>query len=83
MMLGVFCILLGEAVFFGSLPLLGWLAVAVLVNLVYIPLSEEPGLVKRFGEDYLLYKENVPRWIPRWRAWEGLAEERENGRGGV
>ena len=74
MILGVFCILLGEAVFFGSLPLLGWFAVVVLVNLIYIPLSEEPGLVKRFGDDYLLYKENVPRWIPRLKPWGGLAE---------
>jgi protein-S-isoprenylcysteine O-methyltransferase Ste14 len=74
MMLGVFCILLGEAVFFGCLPLLGWLAVAVLVNVIYIPLSEEPGLAKRFGDDYLLYKENVPRWIPRLTPWEGLPE---------
>ena len=77
MLLGGFCVLLGEAVFFGSLPLLGWFAVAVVVNLIYIPLSEEPGLVKRFGEDYLRYKENVPRWIPRWKPWEGLPEHTE------
>ncbi len=74
MIVGVFCILLGEAVFFGSVWLLGWFAVAVLVNLIYIPFSEEPGLVQRFGEDYLLYKKNVPRWIPRWKPWEGLPE---------
>jgi hypothetical protein len=29
-----------------------------------LELAEEPGLVKRFG-DYLTYKRNVPRWIPR------------------
>ena len=69
MMLGVFCILLGEAIFFISLPLLALLAVGVIVNLIYIPLVEEPGLVKRFGEDYLRYKANVPRWIPRLRPW--------------
>jgi hypothetical protein len=33
-------------------------------------LLEEPGLVKRFGADYLAYKQNVPRWIPRSRGWE-------------
>ena len=43
--------------------------VFVVVNAVYIPLSEEPGLVKRFGDDYLTYKRNVPRWIPRLRPW--------------
>jgi protein-S-isoprenylcysteine O-methyltransferase Ste14 len=74
MIVGVFCILLGEALFFGSLWLLGWFGFAVLVNMIYIPLSEEPGLAKRFGDDYLLYKKNVPRWIPRWTTWEGLSE---------
>ena len=44
-----------------------------LVNLIYIPLSEEPGLAKRFGDDCLLYKAKVPRWIPRWTPWEGLS----------
>ncbi len=23
---------------------------------------------------YLLYKQNVPRWIPRLRRWEGLSD---------
>jgi hypothetical protein len=27
--------------------------------------------VKRFGSDYLMYKPNVPRWIPRLRPWDG------------
>jgi len=41
------------------------------INSIYIPLSEEPGLVRRFGENYVIYKQNVPRWIPRWKAWDG------------
>ena len=48
-----------------------WFAFAGVVYAVYIPLSEEPGLVKRFGEEYLTYKQNVPRWIPRLTPWEG------------
>jgi protein-S-isoprenylcysteine O-methyltransferase Ste14 len=71
MIAGVFFVLLGEAVLTASLPLLGWFAIFVVVNTVYIPLAEEPGLVKRFGADYLAYKQNVPRWIPRMRAWSG------------
>jgi protein-S-isoprenylcysteine O-methyltransferase Ste14 len=71
MIAGVFFVLLGEAVLAASLPLLGWFAAFVAVNAVYIPLAEEPGLVKRFGSDYLAYKRNVPRWVPRLRPWEG------------
>ncbi len=45
------------------------------VNATYIPLSEEPGLVNRFVEDYLDYKRNVPRWIPRWTPGDGGARD--------
>src|SRR5262245_33631532 len=71
MIAGVFFVLLGEAVLAASLPLLGWFMLFVLGNAVYIPLAEEPGLVKRFGDDYLAYRQNVPRWIPRVTAWAG------------
>jgi protein-S-isoprenylcysteine O-methyltransferase Ste14 len=49
------------------LPTIGSLCICL--GLLLIPLLEEPGLVKRFGEDYLSYKRNVPRWIPRWTPW--------------
>jgi protein-S-isoprenylcysteine O-methyltransferase Ste14 len=71
MIAGVFFVLLGEAALAASLPLLGWFVVFVIGNAVYIPLVEEPGLVKRIGDDYLAYRRNVPRWIPRVRPWTG------------
>ena len=74
MITGVFCILLGETIFFGSWWLLAWFGFALILNLIYIPLSEEPGLAKRFGDDYLRYKQNVPRWIPRVTPWKGLSD---------
>jgi protein-S-isoprenylcysteine O-methyltransferase Ste14 len=77
MITGALCILLGEAIFFGSCWLLGWFGFALILNLIYIPLSEEPGLVRRFGDDYLHYRQNVPRWIPRLTPWEGLSEPTE------
>lgn len=47
------------------------LAVAAGLFLVFhlvVVLVEEPGLESRFGESYRVYKERVPRWLPRWPA---------------
>lgn len=71
MISGVFCVLLGEAVSLGSVPVLGWFLVFLVGNMVYIPLVEEADLEGRFGEEYRRYKENVPRWIPRLTPWDG------------
>ena len=71
MISGVMFILLGEVLLAASLPLLIWFAIFVVVNVIYIPMMEEPGLVQRFGEYYVAYKQNVPRWIPRMTGWEG------------
>ncbi len=69
MISGVFAVVLGEALLFRSTALVQWFLFFVLLNLIYIPLLEEPGLARRFGEDYRIYKKNVPRWIPRLRPW--------------
>ena len=71
MISGVSCILLGEAVLVGSIPLLIWFAVFFVLNLIFIPLFEESNLEARFGDEYRRYKENVPRWLPRLKPWEG------------
>ncbi|MBI5651248.1 MAG: isoprenylcysteine carboxylmethyltransferase family protein [Chloroflexi bacterium] len=70
MITGVFAILLGETILSGSRGLLIWFGLFVLINAIYIPFSEEPRLARRFGEDYLRYKRNVPRWIPRVQPWD-------------
>jgi protein-S-isoprenylcysteine O-methyltransferase Ste14 len=31
---------------------------------------EERWLTEKFGEDYLIYKRNVPAWVPRLRPWQ-------------
>ena len=69
MISGACCVLLGEALLTESAPVFGWLVFFVLLNLVYIPRREEPALVRRFGDDYVEYRQNVPRWIPRRRPW--------------
>jgi protein-S-isoprenylcysteine O-methyltransferase Ste14 len=69
MITGVLAVLLGEAALFGSTALLIWCAAFLAVNWAYFVLSEEPGLVRRFGDEYREYKRNVPRWVPRRRPW--------------
>ena len=70
MITGVVFVLLGEAAVFGSVPLLIWAGAVFAVNAVYLPLVEEPGLSRRFGEDYETYRAHVPRWLPRVRPWD-------------
>ena len=70
MISGVLCVLLGEGILLGSVVLLAWFSFFALINFIYIPLGEEPGLLRRFGEDYRIYRSNVPRWIPRGTPWQ-------------
>jgi protein-S-isoprenylcysteine O-methyltransferase Ste14 len=67
MISGVLFVLLGESVLTASAPLFRWFLIFAVINAIYIPLLEEPMLVNRFGDDYVTYKRNVPRWIPRWK----------------
>lgn len=64
MISGVLFVLLGEALFFHSWPILAWALIFFLINTGYFLISEEPALYKKFGEDYKRYKKHVPRWIP-------------------
>lgn len=69
MITSVLISLIAEAIFFHSWPLLVWMGVFLLGNMIYFPLVEEKGLAKRFGEDYGEYRLNVPRWLPRLTPW--------------
>lgn len=70
MISGVLFLLAAQALILGSWPLAAWLAVFFLGNTIYLPLSEESALERRFGAAYRQYKANVPRWIPRFRPWQ-------------
>ena len=43
--------------------------VALAIAELFVRLYEEPILRAKFGADYEEYCRNVPRWIPRLRAW--------------
>lgn len=75
MISGVWCILLGESVLLGSVPVFVFALLFVTINHVYFITSEEPGLMRRFGEEYLLYRNAVPRWVPRLTPWEKEVSE--------
>jgi protein-S-isoprenylcysteine O-methyltransferase Ste14 len=65
MMLGVWLILFGESLIFGSILLVAWFLAICGLCLILIPVWEEPSLEKRFGKPYLEYKRKVPRWSPK------------------
>jgi protein-S-isoprenylcysteine O-methyltransferase Ste14 len=69
MITAVLTILAGEALLLGSPAIAIEFGVVFAINAVYFPLSEEPGLRRRFGAEYDEYARNVPRWIPRLRPW--------------
>jgi protein-S-isoprenylcysteine O-methyltransferase Ste14 len=75
MITGVVAILAGEATLLGSPPLAVWAVAVLAVNAVYMPLVEEPGLRRRYGEAYDVYRANVPRWVPRRRAWHPATDQ--------
>lgn len=70
MISGVLAILVGEAVVLGSPAVLAWAGAFLLANALWLPLVEERGLQRRFGDDYARYRAHVPRWVPRASAWE-------------
>lgn len=69
MISGVVLVLLGEVIILGSVPMVFWLILFAGVNYLYFIIGEEPELEKRFGEDYIEYKKNVPRLLPRIKPW--------------
>jgi protein-S-isoprenylcysteine O-methyltransferase Ste14 len=65
MYVAVMTIVLGHALYFGSLALLGYAACLFAGFHLFVTLYEEPHLAERFGESYRRYLQSVPRWIPR------------------
>ena len=65
MMIGVWSVLLGEAILFFSFWVLIWFLIFFTASILFVTLWEEGDLESRFGESYREYKKKVPRWIPR------------------
>jgi protein-S-isoprenylcysteine O-methyltransferase Ste14 len=56
--------------FFHSAGLFNWTVLFFGINGVYFFVFEEPDVEAPFGEEYRVYKKNVPRWIPRLTPFE-------------
>jgi protein-S-isoprenylcysteine O-methyltransferase Ste14 len=69
MISGVLFVLFGEALLLLSRAHLSWALTFLVVNVIYIPLLEEPQLRRRFGASYDDYRDHVPRLLPRVRPW--------------
>lgn len=65
MIISVILILLAESFLFSSISILLYTGFFFLINVIYMQLSEEKGMITRFGEEYLHYKKNVRAWIPK------------------
>jgi protein-S-isoprenylcysteine O-methyltransferase Ste14 len=69
MISGVIFVLVGEALVLLSRDVGWWAAIFAATNAAYIPLFEEPGLERRFGDAYREYRRHVRRFVPRLRPW--------------
>jgi protein-S-isoprenylcysteine O-methyltransferase Ste14 len=67
MYIGAGLALASAALFYESLPLLGYAALFFLVTHTFVVLYEEPTLRRTFGPDYEAYCRQVRRWLPRVR----------------
>jgi protein-S-isoprenylcysteine O-methyltransferase Ste14 len=67
----VLLVIFGQGLFFGDVRVLIYGAIAWLITHLFVLWNEEPTLRRMFGEEYLNFTANVPRWIPRLRPWPG------------
>jgi protein-S-isoprenylcysteine O-methyltransferase Ste14 len=70
MITSVFIIQIAESLLLNSWVIFSLFGLFLLGNMIYFPFFEEKNLKQRFGNNYLKYKKNVPRWIPRLSPWK-------------
>jgi protein-S-isoprenylcysteine O-methyltransferase Ste14 len=74
MYVGVIAIIAGQGLLLGDLRTLGYGALVWFAFHLFVRGYEEPKLTKTFGEEYREFCRNVPRWLPRARAWHSNHE---------
>jgi protein-S-isoprenylcysteine O-methyltransferase Ste14 len=69
MLTGVFMLLFGLGILFGSVSVIFvFTPLFILFNVWELKAIEEPELAKRLGEEYVEYKKNTPMFIPDFGA---------------
>ena len=71
MYVGAIALLTGLALVLEAPAVLGVALAAAFFSNLFVIFVEEPGLARRFGENYLAYKSTTNRWLPRFRAVSG------------
>ena len=79
MISGVLFVLIGEALLLLSTVHGIWAATFLGLNLLYIPLLEEPQLEARYGGSYREYRKHVGRIWPRLRPWQPADQSANEG----
>jgi protein-S-isoprenylcysteine O-methyltransferase Ste14 len=69
MYIGVLLLIVGQALLFASLPLVGYAAAVFLAVHLFVIGYEEPTLRRTYGAEYEAYSAEVPRWLPRLTPW--------------
>jgi protein-S-isoprenylcysteine O-methyltransferase Ste14 len=65
MYVAVLSVIVGEAILFRSLLLVGYALMFWAIVHAFVVFVEEPSLRQQFGVGYETYLRTVPRWIPR------------------
>jgi len=69
MYVGVAAVIFGQGLLFGNVEVLEYLVCVLIAVQAFVVWYEEPKLTATFGDEYRRFRENVPRWIPRFTPW--------------
>lgn len=67
--LALLAVIVGQALLLGRAGLLAYALVVGAALASQVLAYEEPTLSEQFGAEYEAYRQAVPRWLPRRRAW--------------
>jgi protein-S-isoprenylcysteine O-methyltransferase Ste14 len=74
MYVGVAATIFGQGLLFGNARVLEYGLFVWLAFHLFVLGYEEPTLRRSFGNEYEEFRRNVPRWIPRVKAWQEPAK---------